>query len=138
MPGRSGRFRGRAKASSNLYSGSLIQELIELVDKAEHDAKAPSCMDYPTLPESVILAREPASAPFSPDLSQTAPRPSEPKQFPQALCLGPADWNLALLFIIHAQLVRALEPRDDFPNSVHVHQIGAMSPPKQSLVQAAE
>ena len=66
------------------------------------------------------------------------PQNLKPEQLPQSLGLSPADWNLALLFIVHAQLVRTLEPGHDFPNAVNIHQVGAVRPPKQSGVKTRE
>jgi hypothetical protein len=63
---------------------------------------------------------------------------SEAEKLAQALRLGAADWNLALLLIVHAQLIRTLEPGNDFANSVDVHQVGAVSPPEQSRIQTGE
>src|SRR5580704_416353 len=63
---------------------------------------------------------------------------SEAEELAQPFSLRPADWNLALLLIIHAQLVRTLEPGHDFANAVDVHQVGAVRAPEQAGVQAAE
>jgi hypothetical protein len=35
-----------------------------------------------------------------------------------------------LLLVVHAQLVRTLEPGDNFADTVDVHQVGPMSPPE--------
>jgi hypothetical protein len=63
---------------------------------------------------------------------------SEAEKLAQALGLGTADWNLALLLIVHAQLIRTLEPGNNFANSIDVHQVGAVSPPEQSRIQTGE
>jgi hypothetical protein len=54
------------------------------------------------------------------------------EEFPQSLGLRTADWNLALLLIIHAQLVRTLEPGHNLANAVDIHQVGAVGAPEQS------
>src|SRR5579863_1358238 len=61
---------------------------------------------------------------------------SQSEQFAQPLSLSAADWNLALLLVIHAQLVRTLEPRHDLTNAIDVHQVGAVSPPEHSGIEA--
>jgi hypothetical protein len=63
---------------------------------------------------------------------------SEAEKLPQPFGLSAADGNLALLLVIHAQLIRALEPGHNFANSIDVHQVGAMSAPEQALVQTGE
>src|ERR1700680_3346275 len=68
------------------------------------------------------------------DLGQCSRESSEAEQFPQPIRLSPADRYLGLLFIIHAQLVRALEPGNDFADPIDVHQIGTMRPPKKIRV----
>src|ERR1700688_998430 len=65
-------------------------------------------------------------------------RDLEPEQFAQPLCLSTADWNLALLLIIHAQLIRTLEPRHDLTYSVDVHQVRAVSSPEHSGIEAVK
>jgi hypothetical protein len=95
-----------------MYSGKLIDDLFALAERAqaasrtsgaEPQAKACTC------------------------IKET----SESEQFAQSLRLSPADWYLGLLLIVHAQLVRALEPRNNFADSVDVHQVGAVRPPEK-------
>src|ERR1700722_16632367 len=54
----------------------------------------------------------------------------EAEEFAQAFGLGPADRNLGLLFVVHAELVGALEPGDYFLNAVDVDQKGAVGAPE--------
>ncbi len=58
------------------------------------------------------------------------PQSLKPEQLPQSLGLCPADGNLALLFIVHAQLVRTLEPGYDFANAIDIHQVRPVRPPE--------
>jgi len=59
---------------------------------------------------------------------------SEPEQFPQPLGLSPANRNLGLLLVVHAQLIGAFEPGNDFADAIDIHQVGAMRPPKKIRV----
>ncbi len=97
-----------------LYTGKLILDLIASVEKTEH---------------AVASAQREINRRLD---------SSEPEQFAQPPGLGPADWNLALLLIIHAQLVRTLEPGHDFPNPVDVHEVGAVSAPEQTGIQTRQ
>ena len=116
-----------------MYTGTLIKDLFALVEKVECSAVAKS---------NKALSHPQALASGLEDLDRGNSRPvpinSESEKLPQALCLSAADWNLALLLIVHAQLIRTLEPRYDFPNSIDVHQVRPVSAPEQSRVQAGE
>ena len=98
-----------------MYSGTLINDLFAIVERAH----AGSCTQ---------------SAEPQPNVCHCTNESSESEQFPQSLRLSPADWNLSLLLVVHAQLVRALEPRDDFADAVDVYQVGAVRPPKKIRV----
>jgi len=52
--------------------------------------------------------------------------------------LGAADWNLRLLFVVHAQLVGAFEPGHDFADVIDVYEERAMGPPEQIRVEIFE
>ena len=104
-----------------MYSGTLINDLFALVERAAVSG---------TQLEETAAARKQER----PNLCQCADQNSESEQLPQSFGLSPADWNLSLLLVVHAQLVRALEPRNDFPDSVGIHQVGAVRPPKQIRV----
>ena len=111
-----------------LYTGTLIEDLISAVSRAEQVATSkPFPLHGPSCGQA---ARE--------ALPQLAVGDSETEQFTQSLGLRPADWNLALLFVIHAQLVRTLEPGHDLANAVDIHQVGAVSPPEQTRIQAGQ
>src|SRR5580658_525044 len=104
----------------SLYTGTLIDDLIAAVERTEKRAAS-------------------RSSEVSGDAKLGAGAGnSEPEQFAQPLGLGPADWNLALLLIIHAQLVGTLEPGHDFANAVDVHQVRAVGPPEQAGVEAGQ
>src|ERR1700730_13790798 len=102
-----------------MFSGTLIDDLFAMVDRARAG--------------SIILNSAPRREAQA-GVCHCASQSSESEQLPQPFSLSPADWNLSLLLVIHAQLVRALEPRDDFSDAVGVHQIGAVRPPKQIRV----
>ena len=106
-----------------MYTGTLIQDLLSSVVKAEQYARAKN---------SLARALEPRS------LASYVREILESEQFTQTLCLGPADGNLALLFVIHAQLVRTLEPGHNLANPVYVHEIRAVSPPEQTRIQGGQ
>jgi len=94
-----------------MHSGMLINDLFALVERIQMLAKRCHCGAETTHQES-----------------------SESEQFPQPFGLSPADRNLGLLLVVHAQLVGALEPGNDFANAVDVHQVGAVRPPKKIRV----
>ena len=106
-----------------MFTGTLINDLFDAVERAQADA-GPRHNEPPA--NAGQCAREKSD-------SRSESR-SEPEQFPQPLRLSPADWNLGLLLIVHAQLVRALEPRDDFADAVDVYQVGAVRPPEKIRV----
>ena len=114
------------------HNGKLIKDLMAAVEKAEQAASlnsAANCSAAFSNQDSTLERNsQPASEPIS----------SQPEQLSQPLGLGPADWNLALLFIVHAQLVRALEPGHDFANAVNVHQVGTVRAPEQSRVETRQ
>lgn len=120
---------------SSLYTGTLIRDLFTLVEKVQTVAAlGEGKVEAAT---SRTLQPQTSPQPFARSLNPQIPI-SKAEQFPQPLCLRPADWNLALLLIIHAQLVRTLEPGYDLANPIYVHQIGTVGSPEQPRVQAGE
>jgi hypothetical protein len=105
-------------------TGTLITDLFAPVERAENFARRSV-----SEPANVRAGGVPVE--LNSDYSGKKTKTSKAEQFPQALGLGPADRNLALLFIIHTQLVRALEPGNDFTNAIDVHQVGAVRAPKE-------
>jgi hypothetical protein len=107
-----------------MHSGKLINELFALVETIQNSAKlsrtqnADSRLSRADLQADLFCSRE----------------TSESEKFPQSLGLSPADRYLGLLFIVHSQLVRALEPGNDFADAVNIHQVGAVGPPKKIRV----
>ena len=93
----------------------LINDLFAAVERAQAGARTPR-------------------AEAQPNSGYRAGEKSESKQFPQPPGLSPADWNLGLLLVVHAQLVRALEPRNDFADAVDVHQVRTVRPPEKIRV----
>ena len=131
--------------------GTLFGDLIASVERAEKAISKPapvpseqylSSKDFASM--EMLLAEQSGSGPSA--QSKTAnfgvnanPQQNlKPEQLSQSLGLSPADWNLALLFIVHAQLVRALEPGHDFANAINVHQVGTVRPPEQSGVKTRQ
>ena len=62
----------------------------------------------------------------------------EVKELAQAFGLSAADGNFALLLVVHAELVGALEPGYDFLDAIDVHQVGAVGAPEEVLVKRFE
>jgi hypothetical protein len=108
-----------------MYSGTLIDDLFAVVERAQNSAKPPLTPSA----ESRVPRPEPQAA-----VCHCTRESSESEQFPQPLGLSPADWNLALLLVVHTQLIRALEPGNDFADAVDVHQVGAVRPPEKIRV----
>jgi len=117
----------------HLYTGTLIKDLYASVERAEQGvaSRSDKALYQPT---AARIKTEPACRLNCHQESRT----SEPEKFPQPLGLSAADWNLALLLIVHAQLVGTLEPGYDFANSINVHQVRAVGAPEQSRIQARE
>jgi hypothetical protein len=55
---------------------------------------------------------------------------SESKEFAQTLGLGAADRYFSLFLVVQAQLIRALEPGNDFLDPVNIHQERAVGAPE--------
>ena len=108
-----------------MHSGTLINELIALVERTQTFAKPPQI----NLAESQIACPDTQAEVFH-GIGES----SESEQFTQPFGLSPADRDLGLLLVVHAQLVGALEPGNNFADAVDVHQIGAMRPPKKIRV----
>src|SRR6478609_593087 len=60
------------------------------------------------------------------------------EQFPQPLSLGAAHRNFSLFLIIHTQLIRTLEPGNNFFDSINIYQVGTMRSPKKIGIQTVE
>jgi len=103
---------GKKQGKLVMYTGTLIQDLYEAVERAERVAKAAQSKN-----------RELSEA-------SAADATSKAEQLPQALGLSTTDGDLALLLIVHPQLVGTLEPRHDLADPVDVDQIRAMGPPE--------
>ena len=106
-----------------MFSGTLINDLFSVVERAENLGKARQGEGA----NSRLGFAKPA-------LSAYCPETSKSEQFPQSLGLSPADRNLGLLFVVHAQLVGAFEPGNDLADAIDVHQVGAVGPPKKIRV----
>src|SRR5580658_869525 len=110
-----------------MYSGTLINDLFAAVERA-HPERTHSEQAHPEL--ALADLRVPRAEPQA-DTCHCAHTSSEPEQLPQPPGLSPADRNLCLFLVVHAQLVRALEPRNDFADAIDVHQVGAVGSPKK-------
>ena len=115
------------------YTGTLIRDLFASVERAEQTAALRSGKSL-----SFQAAEEIKTETACRTNHSSASRNSETEELPQTLGLSAADGNLALLLIVHAQLVRTLEPGYDFANSINVHQVRAVGAPEQSRIQARE
>jgi hypothetical protein len=114
-------------------TGTLIRDLFASVERAKQSAASRSGKSL-----SFHAAEEIKTGSACRTNHSTASRNSETEELPQTLGLSAADWNLALLLIVHAQLVGTLEPGYDFANSINVHQVRAVGTPEQSRIQARE
>ena len=121
-----------------MYSGMLINDLFAMAERAavNHNRTDGSAVERNALPRAKAESLDLSSTPGKEAQATSCHggQSSESEQLPQPFGLSPADWNLGLLLVVHAQLVRALEPRDDFSDSVGIHQVGAVRPPKQIRV----
>ena len=100
-----------------MYTGTLISDLLELVERAERLSGWHG-------PASGRLASEERKQ------RNFRQRSSEAEKFSQTPGLSPADRNLGLFLVVHPQLVGTLEPRDDLADAIDVHEVGAMSAPE--------
>lgn len=98
---------------STMYKGTLIQDLLDAVDRAESVVRASK------LKRNKLEANTPDS------------QKSEAEQVPQTLGLSAANGNLALLLVVHPQLVGTLEPGHHLANAVDIDEIGAVGPPEK-------
>ncbi len=115
-----------------MYSGTLIDDLFAAVERIQSSANAKQSqrVESRTSRADSRTLRIDSQA----NVCHCTRETSEAEQFPQPLGLRPADRNLGLLFVIHAQLVRALEPGNDFADAIDIHQVGAVRPPKKIRV----
>jgi hypothetical protein len=91
----------------SLYTGTLINDLLASVERAEQAATSKSCQCTPAqsgLPAQPNLLGQSNQA-NEIENANAEPGNSQPEKLAQPFCLSAADWNLALLFVIHAQLV---------------------------------
>ncbi len=90
-----------------MYSGTLISGLLTTVEKAEEAARK-------------RLQDKTAPHPGSSSGNGGRGKGLETEQLTQSLGLRAADRDFGLLLVVHAQLVGALEPGNDFPNPVDI------------------
>jgi len=114
-------------------TGTLIKDLFASVETAEQTAASRSGKSL-----SLQAAEEIKTGTACRTNHSSASSNSETEELPQTLGLSAADWNLALLLIVHAQLVGTLEPGNHFANTVDIYQVGAVSPPEQARIQTGK
>ncbi len=113
-----------------MYSGTLINDLFAVVERTQTFAKPPHTLS----PDSRRPSAEPQANVCHCAGESLHQESLESEQFPQPLSLSPADRDLGLLLVVHAQLVGALEPGNDFADAVDIHEVGAVCPPEKIRV----
>jgi hypothetical protein len=116
--------------AQGMHSGTTIEQLFSAVKRAEHGTRSRpvhSTESRPTL-------RDPHSNVSGCCKRCDEGRKLQSEEFAQSLRLGAAHRNFGLLFVVHAQLIRALEPGNDFADTIDVYQVGAVCPPKKIRV----
>ena len=91
-----------------MYSGTLIADLFAAVERVQNSA--------------AWAQIEPAVAEPPAKVCHCAREISESEQFPQPFGLSPAYGYLGLLLVVEPQLIRALEPGNDFFDPIDIHQ----------------
>jgi hypothetical protein len=118
-----------------MYSGTLINDLFAVVERVGNSAPQPHIE-----PAGAQMSSARPSITHSPGAEPTANdrgcsrEISESEQFSQSLGLSPAHGYLGLLLVVHAQLVRTLEPGNNFANAVDIHQVGTVGAPEKICV----
>jgi hypothetical protein len=109
-----------------MHKGTLIDELLAAVERAETRVA-----EHPSDPPHFSTPRV---EPGNNDFCYCKREGLQSEEFPQALSLRTADGDLRLFLVVHPQLVRTLEPGNDFTNAVDIHQVGAVGAPKKIRV----
>jgi DNA-binding XRE family transcriptional regulator len=110
----------RIRASRETVTRRLSQDLLATVETAERATRKP--------PPGNSTGKVDRTA--KPSTGRAENQSLQPEQLTQSFGLSPADRDFALFLVVHPQLVGALEPGDDFPDAIDVHQIGTVGPPK--------
>jgi len=95
-----------------MYTGRLIEGLLDTAERVRTAARVRQSQSVApaALGESEV-EREPGWVGL------------ESEELTKPFGLSAADRDLGLLLVVHSQLVRALEPGHDFPDTVDVHQV---------------
>jgi len=101
-----------------MYTGTLINDLYAVVERVRTSNRSGSEI---TGPRSFGVESNGAASNYS--ACDYGKRCSEPEQLAQPLGLSAADRDLGLLLIVHAELIRALEPRNDLADAVNVDEV---------------
>jgi len=101
-----------------MYTGTLINDLFATVERVRDSYRSCSESEGPR-----SFGVESNGAPSNYSAFDYGKRSSEPEQLPQPFGLSAADRNLGLLLIVHAELIRALEPRNDLADAVDVDKV---------------
>jgi hypothetical protein len=119
-----------------MHTGRLIDELFAAVESAEKASRelprSSSANENLNAASSCGGAATGSSRATSSEILRE--NYSEAEQFPQPLGLCAADWYLGLLLIVHAELIRTLEPRHDFADAIDIDQVRTMRPPEKIAV----
>jgi hypothetical protein len=93
-----------------MYTGTLIEGLLDIADRVATAARVGEPRNIGSTPQSEsAFGVEDSGARL------------ESEELAQPFGLSAADRDLSLLLVVHSQLVRALEPGHDFPDTVDVH-----------------
>src|SRR5579864_3735153 len=111
-----------------MYSGTLINDLFAAVERVRNSAEA-RCHEGTSQQGSAVEAIVGDG---------DSRKSSKPKQFAQTFGLSPADRDLGLLFVVHPELVRTLEPGHHLANTVDIDDVRAVGAPKELSVEAVE
>ena len=126
-------FQCRSDASDAASFDSLVQQTMESIRPSEPETYTGTLIESLfSAAVRVLNSGKIENKDFEPKIAESAAadQSSEPKQFSQALSLSAAHGNLGLLFVIHSKLVGTLEPRDNFPDSIDVHEIRPVRTPE--------
>ena len=110
--------------------GTILAQVISNIDSQHYIQTQPATKDDPVIWRLKLERGGVEIAKL-----QNYQSSSQVEQFPQAAGLGAAHRNLRLFLVVHAQLVGALKPRDDFADVIDVNQKRPVRPPKQIRIE---
>jgi hypothetical protein len=101
-----------------MYTGTLINDLYATVERVRNSSRSGS---ESAGPQNFGVESSRAASNYS--VRDYEKGCSEPEQLSQPFGLSAADRDLGLLLVVHAELIRALEPRNDLANAVNVDEV---------------